>query len=39
MIVTDVIWLEQFAEKIERKHSVSKEEVEESLSNSLLSGE
>lgn len=29
MIVTDVIWLEQFAEKIERKHRVSKEEVEE----------
>ena len=29
MIVTEVVWLEQFAGKTERKHRVSKEEVEE----------
>jgi uncharacterized DUF497 family protein len=29
MLVTEVVWLEQFAEKIGRKHRVSKEEVEE----------
>lgn len=29
MIVTEVVWLEQFARKIQRKHSVSEEEVEQ----------
>ena len=29
MIVTEVVWLEQFAEKIEQKHRVSRNEVEQ----------
>ena len=33
MIVTEVIWLRQFAEKIERKHSVSRDEVEQVFLN------
>jgi uncharacterized DUF497 family protein len=33
MIVTEVIWLEQFAEKIEHKHRVSREEVEQVFLN------
>ena len=28
MRITNVIWLEQFVEKIERKHNVSRDEVE-----------
>jgi hypothetical protein len=28
MRITTVIWLEQFVEKIERKHRVSRDEVE-----------
>lgn len=31
MIIKEVIWLRQFAEKIERKHNVSEEEVDEVL--------
>ncbi len=31
MIIKEVIWLRQFAEKIERKHHVSEEEVDEVL--------
>jgi uncharacterized DUF497 family protein len=31
MIIKEIIWLRQFAEKIERKHNVSEEEVDEVL--------
>jgi hypothetical protein len=31
MIIKEIIWLRQFAEKIERKHSVSQDEVDEIL--------
>jgi uncharacterized DUF497 family protein len=31
MIIREVIWLRQFAEKIERKHHVSQDEVNETL--------
>lgn len=31
MIIKEIIWLRQFAEKIERKHRVSEEEVDEVL--------
>jgi hypothetical protein len=31
MNVTDIIWLAQFVEKIESKHGVSVDEVEEAL--------
>lgn len=31
MIIREVIWLRQFAEKIERRHRVSEEEVDEVL--------
>ena len=33
MYINDLIWLDQVVEKIERKHRVSKEEVEEALYN------
>ena len=33
MIVTDVVWLEQFAEKIEHKHRVSRNEEEQVFLN------
>jgi len=33
MIITDIIWLAQFVEKIEGKHGVSTDEVEQVLSN------
>ncbi len=33
MQIDDVIWLEQIVEKIESKHHISLEEVEEVLSN------
>ena len=31
MLITDIVWLTQFVEKIERKHGVSIDEVEETL--------
>ena len=31
MTIKEIIWLRQFAEKIERKHNVSEEEVDEVL--------
>ncbi len=31
MIIKEIIWLRQFAEKIERKHQVSQAEVDETL--------
>ena len=31
MVIKEIIWLKQFAEKIERKHRVSEEEVDEVL--------
>lgn len=31
--INEIIWLQQFAEKIERKHNVSREEVEEIIRN------
>ena len=31
MIIKKIIWLEQFADKIERKHQVSQDEVDETL--------
>ncbi len=33
MIIKEVIWLRQFAEKIERKHHVSRDEVEQLFLN------
>jgi uncharacterized protein len=33
MKITDIIWLTQFVEKIERKHSVSTDEVEQVFAN------
>jgi uncharacterized DUF497 family protein len=33
MEITEIIWLTQFIEKIERKHGVSTDEVEEVLAN------
>jgi uncharacterized DUF497 family protein len=33
MEITDIIWLTQFVEKIESKHGVSTDEVEETLRN------
>ena len=34
MIITELIWLTQFVEKIESKHGVSTDEVEQALTNS-----
>ena len=33
MIIKEVIWLRQFADKIERKHNVSQDEVEQLFLN------
>jgi uncharacterized DUF497 family protein len=33
MIITEIIWLTQFVEKIESKHGVSTDEVEQVLQN------
>ena len=36
MIIREVIWLRQFADKIERKHHVSQDEVDETLAKQKL---
>jgi uncharacterized DUF497 family protein len=33
VLITDIIWLSQFVEKIEHKHGVGTDEVEQALSN------